>query len=57
MCWKRCVSISRRCAETNDPGRAFREVTEERWETASDYRPVSNLPEGVAMPPDIPICS
>jgi type III restriction enzyme len=44
----------RRCAETNDPARAFREVTEERWETESDYRAVSNLPENVAMPADMP---
>ncbi len=44
----------RRCAETNDPARAFREVTEELWGQESDYRAVSNLPEGVAMPPDMP---
>ncbi|MGI8438042.1 MAG: DEAD/DEAH box helicase family protein [Chthoniobacterales bacterium] len=44
----------RRCAETNDPARAFREVTEQLWGQESDYRAVSNLPEGVTMPPDMP---
>ena len=39
-----------RCAETNDPGRSFREVTEQLWGQASDYRAVTNLPEGVTMP-------
>lgn len=46
-----------RCQETNDPGRAFREVTEELWGRASDYRAVTNLPDGVTMPEDMPfIC-
>ncbi|HMO66661.1 MAG TPA: hypothetical protein PKE47_15810, partial [Verrucomicrobiota bacterium] len=49
----------RRCAELEgggaaDPGRAFREVTAQLWEQASDYRAVTNLPEGVAMPADMP---
>ena len=43
-----------RCAETNDPGRSFREVTEQLWGQASDYRTVTNLPEGVTMPGDMP---
>ena len=37
-----------------DPGRAFREVTEQLWGQASDYRAVTNLPEGVTMPADMP---
>ena len=44
----------RRCQETNDPGRAFREVTGQLWGQASDYRAVTNLPEGVTMPADMP---
>lgn len=44
----------RRCQETNDPARAFREVTQELWEQQSDYRAVTNLPEGVSMPVDMP---
>ena len=43
-----------RCTETNDPGRSFREVTEQLWGQASDYRAVTNLPEGVTMPGDMP---
>ncbi len=44
----------RRCAETNDPGRAFREFTEASYGLASDYRAVTNLPVGSAMPADMP---
>lgn len=43
-----------RCGETNDPARAFREVTAQLWGQASDYREVTNLPEGVTMPGDMP---
>lgn len=47
----------RRCAEMNDPARAFAEVTGELWGRRSDYRPATNLPDGVALPEDMPfIC-